>query len=395
MANVFAYLTDDRRTLSQSSRVCRLWWSEGQRQQWRRVELRDLYHYVADVSRRQYLASLVTTIVICELHTILADEPLQPLSFPRLHTVNMYSTNLIDVRAANFESLMVPSLRSLTVESSIIYSRNERDNVTFYNALMPICASLTSLDLDIDVPEHHECLAVALLERMTAVKHLRLGHVAEYLHMDMRCEDFLGLLLSKSSLVTLAFPPAVDFDARAVQTFLTRMGPGWSLPSLRELSRPVFLSRMAAPLLLDRLPGLLYLELELEDRIGAWGDDLKHIFAALSKLEHLQSLDLHVNVHECDMDGAWLVQLAEVKTLEAITINFSDPGTVILTGTQLITFLAMPRLRHVKLDLGPLHVYCSPKEAFVIKRILRSGRTSCPALWSIGRIRSNSHISLF
>jgi hypothetical protein len=151
IANVFAHLPDDHRNLSQSSRICRLWWGEGQRQQWRRIELRNLYHYVADVSRRQYLASLVNTIIIFELDTILADELLQPLSFPRLHTVNMYSSNLIDVRFVNLESLTVPSLRSLTVQSSIIYSRNERDSVTFYNALMSICASLTSLDLDIDV----------------------------------------------------------------------------------------------------------------------------------------------------------------------------------------------------------------------------------------------------
>jgi hypothetical protein len=125
---------------------------------------------------------------------------------------------------------------------------------------------------------------------------------------------------------------------------------------------------MAAPSLLCRLPGLQCLELELEDRLGAWGDDLKHTFAALSKLEHLQNLRLHVNIHKCDMDGAWLVQLAEVKTLDIVSIIFSDPGTATFTGTQLVTFLTMSRLSKVELVLGTLRVVCSPEEALIFKR---------------------------
>jgi hypothetical protein len=87
---------------------------------------------------------------------------------------------------------------------------------------------------------------------MTAITHLRLELIAEYLHPSMNPADFLGLLLSKTNLVTLTFPPAVDFDAHAVEVFLTRMGPGWSLPSLRTFARPVFLSSMQSRYWIDQ-----------------------------------------------------------------------------------------------------------------------------------------------
>lgn len=183
----------------------------------------------------------------------------------------------------------------------------------------------------------------------------------------MHGQDLLRLMLNNSRLITLAFPHGVDFHEHAVDGFLTAMGAYWSLASLQSLRRPVFFTSRAAALLLYHLPNLEYLELELEDFHGNWGDALAQTFDALSQVKHLKMLYLQIAVDEWNLNGAWLVKLAKLEKLECLSFLLNPKPRVVVTGAQLAALLAgLSRLDELRLDLGILEVLCSVEEKSAI-----------------------------
>jgi hypothetical protein len=371
MAGVFTHLADDLHTLSQSTRVCRLWWGEGHKYIWRRVQPRVLFRNVKNVARRNHFASMIETLSFPADDSTLASEQMssQPLSFPRLNSITLYKSNLIGVRPANLQSLIGPSLRSVSLEFSYDHSTNESDIVAFLTALLPCCATLTSLHLDLcSAPGSEYALLFALIGGLAAIEDLRLGEIAEELYRKPHAEEFLQLVLIEPRLVKLQYPHVVDITDRSVLVFLAQMGPSWSLPSLTYLHQPVFLSSLAAHRLLPRMPNLQVLELELE----AFSDDLQYMFAALSRLLHLESLDLSVNLEQCNMDGALLAQLTELKQLETFWFYFRfPPTTVSLSGAQLASFLVShPKLNKLMLGLFAVEAVCTHVEEQIINTAL-------------------------
>ena len=96
-------------------------------------------------------------------------------------------------------------------------------------------------------------------------------------------------------------------------------------------------------------------------------DELKYTVAAISKLQHLEMLDLYVHVGQFDLEGARLVQLAALKNLNTVWISTMNPGTVRLTGAQLAAFLSeLPRLDDLSLDLGMVELLCLPNDNSII-----------------------------
>lgn len=368
IASVFAQLAGDHGSLAQGSRVCRLWWTEGHKQLWRRSQLVHLL-LVKDIDRRRYFASLVEKLTFSPDDNALASTQMErePLAFSRLATIKMWQSNLADVVPLNIESLIVPSLRTLSIQPHpISWERtSEQDDFTFLNALSACLANLTTLRFEIGNSNVEEDQLFTLFDGLVAVEHLEIGHIAESLFSIPQPEDFLQRMLSKPNLVSLGFPHGCEFTAQSVLIFLNNMGPRWFLPTLRSLSRPVFFCSQAAASLLDRLPNLDYLEIELDG--SGWGDNLKYTFTAISKLQHLKSIEIQLNVDDYDMDGSWLVQLAEVKTLGNIWILFSHPARTTLIGAQFAAFLTgLTKLKHLRLWICSVEVICSPEDKITI-----------------------------
>lgn len=365
-ACVFEHLTDDIKSVCQSTKVCRLWFLEGYKHLWRHGQLGQLFFYVKDIGRRCHFASLLEELTFHSDDNSLASNQmkLQPLQSARLKSIAINQSNLIGVQPANIKSLIVPSLRFLSLESDGFEwaQQSKEDNDIFLDALISHCGTLTTLKFYPIYTDAERHLVSALIDSLQDIEHLELGYIAEHLHSRDHAEDFLYKVFTKSRLVYLSFPHGCDFTEHSVQLFLATMEPDWTLPSLRYLGRPVFFSSLAAASLLQRLPSLSTLHLTLEGH-GGWRNSLTHTFAAISKLRQLEKLNLYVNVDDCDMDGSWLGQLSELESLESITLEFSNPGTVALTGAQLAAFLVgLPRLNYLELDFGRLEVFCSVEE---------------------------------
>jgi hypothetical protein len=299
------------------------------------------------------------------------------------------------MRSANIEALMVPSLRSFTLGLGFSDDEGgsfrweddrEQDSNTLLNALMIRRASLTTLNLCFDshLPESVEPLLLELLDGTTAVEHLMLEGSSDTLINNTAPEDLLHTLLAnKPRLVSLCFPGGAYFNRVEVETFLGRVGPDWSMPSFRVIDpnwesrgftihsseAPTFTSSLAAAQLLERLPNLERLSIKLQDLGTPWGEDVKYIFAAISKLEHLKVLELEIYVTDCDVDGEWLVQLGSLKDLESIRLHVRCPRSISLTGVQLACFVTdLSNLNQLTLGLGNrLVVSCSPETKTAIE----------------------------
>jgi hypothetical protein len=372
MAGVFTHLTDDQQALSQSTRVCRLWWEEGHQHLWRHAELRHLFHNVRDVARRTHFASIIRSLYFPMDDATLASEQMliEPLSFPRLRSLTLWRSNLLDARAANIESLIVPSLRSVALDYSYESDNSvgQVDLGVFLTALLPACATLALLSLNqFSVSASTGALLSAVIGKLTAIEHLRLGEIAENLCSSEHPEDFLHSVLSKPRLVTLDLPHGVGFPLSAINAFLATMGPRWSIPSLQSLGRPHIESSQAAAYLIDRMSNLRELTFELEDALGTWSDNLKCVFSSISKLRQLRLLDLNIDLADRDMDCSCLPHLVGLQDLETLCFVLDQEGTVTLSGAQLAAFLInLPKFNDLLLSLGPLEVPCSPEEKVII-----------------------------
>jgi hypothetical protein len=376
MAGVFTHLTDDLQTLSQSTRVCRLWWEESHQHLWRHAELRDLFRNVRDVARRTYFASIIRSLYFPMDDATLASEQMliEPLSFPRLRTLTLWRSNLLDARAANIESLIVPSLRSVALD----YSYESDDFVgqvdlgVFLTALLPACPTLALLSLNqFSESASTGALLSAVIGELAAIEHLRLGEIAENLCSSEHPEDFLRSVLSRPRLVTLDFPHGLGFPLLAVNAFLATMGPRWYIPSLQSFGRPHIESIQAAAYLIDRMPNLRELTFELEDALGTWSDNLKCVFSSISKLRQLKLLDMTINLADRDMDCSCLPHLVGFHNLETFCFVLEHEGKVSLSGAQFAAFLSnLPKLNDLLLGLGPLEVLCSPEEKAIIDTVI-------------------------
>lgn len=191
-------------------------------------------------------------------------------------------------------------------------------------------------------------------------------------------EDLLQKLLgNKQNLVSIVLPESAYFSEDHVDTFLGRMGPEWAMPSLRSIlpdrgykgpgtfspfRAPVFPSCTAAALMLDRMPNLEVLDLKIPNAQRPLGDALKHVFASVSKLEHLEDLDIIAMCEDVEIDDEWLMQFGNLKSLESILIDVIPPVTVSLTSTQVACFLTdLPKLNRLRLKLGGPQLSCSPE----------------------------------
>jgi hypothetical protein len=200
---------------------------------------------VNDPTRRAYFASLVKHVHIQPGDNILSDSQttFSELQFPRLESIYFHPSNIVDMRSANIEALMVPSLRSFTLGLGFSDDEGgsfrwegdrEQDSTTLLNALMIRRASLTTLNLCFDshLPESVEPLLLELLDGTTAVEHLMLEGSSDTLINNTAPEDLLHTLLAnKPRLVSLCFPGGAYFNKVEVETFLGRVGPDWSMPS--------------------------------------------------------------------------------------------------------------------------------------------------------------------
>jgi hypothetical protein len=291
---------------------------------------------------------------------------LQPLEFSRLRSIAMDQTNLIGARPANIQSLCVPTLRSCIIDHAGIAADDE-DSVPFLEALMTCRTTLTTLDFSADCQPAAEPLLYRLLNEISVIEHLSLGWCAEHLHDTYPTEDLLQMLLDKPTLVILDFPHGVDFSLMAISTFLAKMGPRWSIPSLQSFGRPEIRSSQGAAYLIDRMPNLREPIFELKDSLGTWSDNLKCVFASISKLHQLKILCLNIDLADRDIDCSWLPHLVGLHNLEIVGLVLDQEGKVVLTGAQLATFLKdLPKLNDLLLGLDPLEVSCSPEEKVII-----------------------------
>jgi hypothetical protein len=387
---VFSHVPlNESRTATRMTEVCRLWYSVGREHVWREFDgqLRGLVLNVTDQARRYYFASLFRTIYIPPGDYILGNtnNRLQSLRFPRLESIHMHLSNLVGIRSENIEALIVPSLRSFRLEHCPEDYRGdiEEDSEVLLNAMINGCASLRTLSLDFGykIPEEAETLLLNLLDGITAIEHLDIGQPGDNMFRDYPAEDLLQrLLANKQNLVSICFPGNGRFSDQEVDTFLGRMGPDWSIPSLRSITpghdyigprghtetrAPNFESSEAAARMLDRMPNLEHLHLVLwKGRPGQWGDSLKHVFASISRLEHLKVLDLKIDAPTAEVRGEWLIQLGKLPSLERLILDVSvSPGVVDMTGIHLACLLAdAPNLHDLYLDFGKEIVLpCSPE----------------------------------
>lgn len=358
----------------------RLWrYAEGQ--------LGGLVRNVSHPVRRQLYANSVRHIHILPDDMILADDRgiLETLDFPRLESVHMYLSHLDDVRSANLDALIVPTLRSMQLEEDEDdwmrerLDRRENASDTFLNALMTICTSLTTLTLP-SLPESAEPLILDLLGRLTAIEHLDLELTSQTLVRYGPPEVLLEKLLdNKPRLTTISFPPSSEFHEDVLESFLRRVGNSWSLPSLRSISpgrnygRPMSFSRSTAPVLgcsmaaariIDAMPSMEHLHLGLFVESVRSAADLRHVLTSISSLRHLRTLDLEIWADIFDVDGEIFVQLGNLANAEtfALHVHTRDRDTFPANGAQLAALLAgSPNLKKLELRLDMAELPCSPE----------------------------------
>jgi hypothetical protein len=405
--NIFAQIPAvDSDTSARMTEVCRHWWTVGHRYVWGQSfnQLRGLVLHVNDPARRAYFASKVKHIHIEPADDTLTDDQniLSELEFPRLESISLYLSNIEEMRSENIEALMVPSLRSFTLDVCDLKWRDdseyeeeafelereddrEKDATILLNALMICRASLTTLNLSFDgnLPERVEPLLLRLLNGLTAIEHLNLAWISETIIETGDPVDLVqAMLVNKPKLVSLVFPEDTFLYKHEVDNFLSRVGRDWSIPSLRIIhsgadwstfvnqntSAPYFGSSLAAARFVDRLPNLEHLSIGIQDsrRVpGAptSGDDVKYIFDSISKLEHLKTLQLTIYVDHGVANGEWLVQLGNLKNLESLVLDVRRPSTISFTGAHLACFFNdVPNLNQfvLKLEGSPV-VSCSPE----------------------------------
>jgi hypothetical protein len=396
--NILAQIpSPDTDTTTRMTEVCRHWWTVGHRYVWGQSfgQLRGLVLNVNDPARRAYFASLVKHVHVQPGDQILADSrtTLQQLEFPRLESVHLDLSNIEDMRAANIEALMVPSLRPFTLGKSNLawHGDREADSVTLLNALMLRRASLRTLSLEFhtQLPESMGALLLELLKGTTAIEHLDLARVSGTALDSTSPVDLLHALLNnKQRLVSLRLPVQATFRKNEVDAFLNRVGPDWSMPSLRIMelsdgSRGTMFrltrtptSTLAAAQLLDRLPNLEQLSIRLLDRAEFWqvpssGDNVKYILDSVSKLQHLKVLELEIDIDDCDLDGERLMQLDNLKDLESLLLWVRVPRSVLVTGVQILCLLNdLPKLKDLTLRLYTPRVVCSPDIKIAIEGAL-------------------------
>jgi hypothetical protein len=264
---------------------------------------------VKDVSRRQYFASLVETIVFRPGDTILAEQRMSRNlpNFSRLSSVEICGSNFEGARTENIKSLIVPSLRSWSIEHGDIQRRGDRetDDIAAMSALLTGCATLSFLYIQMSCEPSLGPAVYEMLDAITDVEHIHLQRIGEILHDTYSPEDLLQrLLCNKPKLATLSFTHGLEFFEEDVDLFLARMGSGCLVPSLRSFGRPVFNSSPAAVKLIDRMPDLEQLVLTVMDESGNWGNDLEHLFTFISTLHQLEHLELEINGENCDLEGS-------------------------------------------------------------------------------------------
>lgn len=400
MADVFSHFPPNLRagTAARMTEVNRQWWHVGHRYLWREGfnQLSGLVLDVDDPARQEYLASLIKTIHFKKYDTILATDKttLKTLKFPRLEAIHMSVSNLVGVKAKNLEALMVPSLRSFRLVEfwDDWQGSGEKDTEILLSALFRN-DSLTTLSLDFmdSFPQSQstERLLLDSLDSAQQLEDLKLLRLSttflEHWSPDVLLEK---LLQNKPNLVSLCFPLGLDIREEAVDTFLSRVGPDWSLPSLKTITRgpkymcqdsfrgfsnaPRFSAGPAASRLLDRMPNLEELAIVFWIR-EASANDLACVLSSLSNLRHLRKLDLVSQVLEADVYGEWLIQLATLSELEYIRFHNDTLREAFVTGAQMVHFLtSLPKLKTLILSLhfGFWPMYCSAEEKALIEAAL-------------------------
>ncbi|CAD0095897.1 unnamed protein product [Aureobasidium mustum] len=358
-------------SLAQATEVCRQWWEEGHHLLWRKIQVRDLLFYVRDPARRSYYASLVEELVFEPDDHVLSTTRMAnaSLSFPRLQSVRLNETNILNVRHENLSSLLTSTLRLLSFhgDAEVYHPTRDRDDQVLFNSLLARCGSLVTLKFDTWCHDSKWPTNLSIVERSTSIEHLTLGYVLERIMANHPPDDTLHKLFNKPRLVSLSFPQGVDVSQTAVDTLLATMGRKWLLPSLRLLRKPGFDCGMAAARLIGCLPNLV----DLSFSITRWDIDLEYAFIAVGMLENLQTLDMDINIYNGDLDGSWLIHLAGLKHLKWLWLEFDEPGTISLTGTQLAYFLTgLPKLEILSLAFGSPVVSCLPVEKTTIERAI-------------------------
>lgn len=371
---MFSYLIDNDDddynalwTMAQCTEVCRKWYLEGHHLVWRQIQLRDLLFYVRDPVRRNHYASFVEKLVFKPDDTILSTRRMADaaLSFPRLHTVIINETNMLNICPENISALITPSLRSWSIDNygASFDGTYDRDSRIYLDALLAGCGGLTQLDFDTEYVSGKQRTILKILDRIDSIEVLNLGDVAEYL-ADECPQEFFSKLFNKPRLVHVDFPHAVSFSQVEVDTFLHEMGRTWTMPSLKYFAKPQFDTGTAASRLISRMPNLVNLWLNVEGQ----QIDLDQIFITASMLEKLELLDMDLRLHRCNLDGSWLLLLTSLERLKRFALEISYPGRISLTGMQLAHFLTgLPKLEHLCLCLGSPIVSCSPEEKTAIE----------------------------
>jgi len=404
LLEVFSHIQpSDASTAASMTRVNNLWWHMGFPSLFGQAEgqLSGLVRNVRGQGRRQMFANTVRHIHILPGDLILANNQnvIETLDFPRLESITYYTSNTFGMRPGNIAALMVPTLRSVRLGEYVDdplgdqafgepeeLARLNGDEDTpdhqpvLLNALSTVSAQLTTLTLPV-LDNNASALVLDLLDKLEAIEHLDLGGVWKGMGRDTPSDVLLYKLLGdKQKLITLSPPTCCEFDSAGFQAFLRRVGPNWSLPSLRSIipgqkhyvgmeemlqtdKEPTFLCSMPAARVLSGMPNLerLYVTVEVTPD-PASAASLEPMIASISKMTQLKELVLGIHSLQHGVDGDLLVQLGELSNLETLTLNmWLLRGPLSLNGTQLAAFLAgVPKLKKLKLALGKLDVSCTP-----------------------------------
>lgn len=307
----------------------------------------------------------------------------------------MDATNLLRIKAENIEALLVPSLRSFHLQRFYRVSRDlsEQDCEVFLSSLL-LNHSITSLSLDFNdyFPQSQriERLLVEMLHGAEQLEHLTIDRISHPFFTRWSPDVLLQKLLQhKPNLISLRFPRDLIFRSREVDTFLSKVGPEWSLPSLKEiLAGPDYIGRMTiaysnaprfptgqqAARLLDRMPNLEKLAISFFSGQRPFADGLACAFDSFSKLKHLEKLDVDALVINADLHGEWLTQLTTLSQLEHVMITVRQPRDVLITGAHMICLLeSLPKLKILVISfsgIGPFDVNCSAEEKAAIENAL-------------------------
>lgn len=402
---IFSYMEPrDARTTASITQVNRLWWNMGFPRLYGQSEgqLSGLDRNVSHPARRQMYANTVRHIHMLPGDMILANNrrKLETLDFPRLESLTYYYSNLIPARRRNIEALMVPTLRTVQLgeyeddgvgdhgdqsfgepeELERLYVRDEDHwEDAFFTALTTVCASLTTLTLPF-TDGRSDALILDLLDRLTAIEHLDLGGVSTTIAKDTPQDVLLHkLFCDKRKLITLSPPRKCEFESDGIQAFLRRVGPKWSLPSLRSFvpgrehapaieevigwKTPTFICSMAAAQFFDCMPNLERLNVNLDIEYDAPSAALlRPVMNSISRMSHLRELTLSIRASGYDVDGGFFVELGNLSDLEALELYiYRGPNALAFSGTQFAAFLAgVPKLKKLDLKLGKLDVPCTP-----------------------------------